>query len=173
MLLLAGLLLLGAGCASESRPTPESITYTLPSDGSVTVTRSFLPASDVVVANDLLAQAQECGYARDAQYYLDLENLYKWEQAQQYTFSAKGDDGTAGSWTVTTISNAAKYSSFESFKQDFDICAVGGVYYPLAVGDTALVMSSSCGSGYTAEGSSGNSGCEAARDAVLATISAK
>ena len=131
----SALLLVGAGCSSAS-PEQASLelTYVLPEDGSVTVTKNAVAAGQLVNADALLAQATECGFARTAEYYLDIENLFKEKTADQYTFTTTGDYVVPSSWIVTVMPNSPLYSSTASFKQDFDICAAGGDLYPVTAG---------------------------------------
>ncbi len=165
------LTLLGAGCSAggPAAPVAPELTYVLPSDGSVTVTESTVGAAGLVDADALLAQATECGYARAPEYYLDIENLFAGMSARQYAFAAVGDYGSPASWTVTVMPNAPAYGSTESFKRDFDICAVGGGLYPVEAGTSTLLFSGSCGSGYAADDR--DVGCDVARKAVEATLS--
>lgn len=145
--LASGLVLaaIGAGCSTN---TPFALEYSLPADGSVTVSTASLPASSLVRADALLAQAEECGTARSAQYYVDLENLFSGETATRYTFTIEGDYEMP-SWTVTVLPNAASYSEPSLFKDDFGICAAGADMYPKLVGANALLFSASCGTGYS------------------------
>lgn len=163
------IVLIGGGCTgsapSSSAPT---LSYQLPADGSVTVSTSTVDATTLVDADALLAQAEECGYARAPEYYLDIENLFAGLTGTRYTFTATGDYGAPTSWTVTVLPNAPVYGSTESFKTDFDICAVGGTLYPVEAGTNALLFSGSCGSGYAADDR--DVGCDVARKAVEATL---
>lgn len=164
------IILVGGGCTgsapSSSAPT---LSYRLPADGSVTVTETTVDAAAAVNADALLAQAEECGYARAPEYYLDIENLFAGLTGTRYTFTATGDYGAPTSWTVTVLPNAPAYGSTESFKADFDICAVGGTLYPVEAGANALLFSGSCGSGYAADDR--DIGCDVARTAVESTLS--
>lgn len=166
------LLLVGGGCATPSVPDTTSVStlqYTLPADGSITVsTRTINPVAGAsfVDAEALFAQAEECGYARDASYYVDIENLFVGAPQEQYTFTIAGDYEMP-TWTVTLMPNAPAYESTESFKQDFDICAVGGTMYPTDLSTSTLLFAASCGSGYS--GGKEN-GCDAIRDAIATTL---
>lgn len=163
---VAIMVLLGAGCTPGAQTTEVALGYTLPSDGSITVTSVSVNADDVVNANTLLAQAEECGYARSAEYYLDIENLFSGAKGTQYTFKIAGDYEMP-TWTVTVLPNAPVYTEIESFKGDFDICAAGGNLYPKNVSADALLFTDSCGSGYS-EGK--ENGCDAIRAAVESTL---
>ena len=169
------LLLLGAGCSNASPATDVSLdlSYTLPADGSVTITKSTIDASEVVKADALFAQATECGYARAVEYYLDIENLFVNKKAEQYVFMSVGDYSAPKTWTVTVLPNTPLYGSTDSFKTDFDICAVGGDMYPFQSGANTLVFTNSCGSGDMNDGEIKESGCDVARNAIEATITAK
>lgn len=164
---MAVVVLLGGGCVPQGTKTTEvTLGYTLPSDGSITVTSASVSAGDLVKADALLAQAEECGYARSAQYYLDLENLFDGAKGVEYTFAIAGDYEMP-TWKVTVLPNVPAYTSAESFKTDFDICAVGGVLYPQQMSANALLFTNSCGSGYS--GGKEN-GCDAIRTAVESTL---
>lgn len=159
--------LLGGGCVGAS-PSAESqlgFSYVLPADGSVTVSKTTVAARSLFTADDLFLQATECGFARTADYYLDLENLFTGLNAEQYTFAGAGSQ--SASWTVTVMANAPVYSSLESFKTDFDICAAGGKLYPSAVSANTLLFVESCGSGME---DAASTGCEAIRSAIEGTI---
>lgn len=162
----AALALLGAGCAAQSSSVA-TLGYSLPADGSITVTSREVDASTLVRADTLFAQAEECGYARAPQYYVDLENLFVGKTGMQYTFAIAGDYEVP-TWTVTVLPNAAAYASESLFKSDFDICSAGGSLYPSAVGSANLLFTNSCGSGYS--GGKEN-GCEVVRAAVEPTLS--
>ena len=47
-------------------------------------------------------------------------------------------------WKVTVIPNKIGYKDLESFKEDFDICGVGGDLYPYLISDNYLLFVSSC-----------------------------
>ncbi len=165
--LAAMMMFLGAGCGAPGAQTTDvALGYTLPSDGSITVTSVSVSADDVVNADMLLAQAEECGYARAAEYYLDIENLFSGTKGVQYTFKIAGDYEMP-TWTVTVLPNAPAYAEGESFKGDFDMCAAGGSLYPKNVSPNALLFTGSCGSGYS--GGKEN-GCEAIRAAIESTL---
>jgi hypothetical protein len=165
--LAAMMMFLGAGCGAPGAQTAEvALGYALPSDGSITVTSTAINAEDVVSADALLAQAEECGYARAAEYYLDIENLFSGTKGAQYTFKIAGDYEMP-TWTVTVLPNAPAYSAVESFKNDFDICAAGGSLYPKNVSADALLFTDSCGGGYS--GGKEN-GCDVIRAAVESTL---
>ncbi len=168
----SALLLVGAGCSSAS-PEQASLelTYVLPEDGSVTVTKNAVAAGQLVNADALLAQATECGFARTAEYYLDIENLFKEKTADQYTFTTTGDYAVPSSWIVTVMPNSPLYSSTASFKQDFDICAAGGDLYPVTAGSKTLLFSNSCGSGYQKDGETRTPGCDVVREVIEPTLS--
>lgn len=164
------MILLGAGCASkEAQTSSVALGYTLPSDGSITVTSTSVNAKDLVKADALFAQADECGYARSAEYYLDIENLFNSATGVRYTFAIAGDYEMP-TWTVTVLPNAPAYTALESFKTDFDICAVGGTLYPQQIGTSSLLFSGSCGSGYSA---GKKNGCDVIRKAVEPTLTVK
>ncbi len=169
------IILLGAGCSGASSPSPAlpDLSFALPSDGSVTVARSTVDAQTLVDADALFAQATECGFARTADYYLDIENLFAGQSAERYAFTAAGDFAEPSTWTVTVMPDAPAYASTSSFKQDFDICAVGGSLYPVRAESGALIFSDSCGSGYQKDGETRAQGCETARKAVEPTIAIK
>lgn len=164
---VAMMVLLGGGCVPQgTQETSVTLGYTLPSDGSITVTSVSVDAEDLVNADALLAQAGECGYARTADYYLDIENLFDGAKGVRYTFKIAGDYEMP-TWTVTVLPNAPAYASLESFKTDFDICAVGGTLYPQQMSTNALLFTNSCGSGYS--GGKEN-GCDVIRTAVESTL---
>lgn len=165
----ATLVLLGGGCAGGAKTAAPTLGYTLPSDGSITVTSATVNAEDVVKADALLAQAAECGYNRSASYYLDTAALFTGEKGTRYTFTIAGNYEMP-TWTVTVLPNAATYSSLEGFKTDFDICAVGGALYPTQMSSSSLMFTASCGSGYS--GGKKN-GCDAIRTAVESTLTIK
>lgn len=165
-------LVMGAGCSSVTpEETSMELSYALPEDGSVTVTTTSVAAGLLVDADALFAQATECGFARTAEYYLDIENLFKDEMATRYTFTSVGDYADPLSWTVTIMPNTPLYASTDSFKQDFDICAVGGDLYPVTAGTKTLLFTNSCGSGYKEDGETREPGCEIARKAIEPTLS--
>lgn len=165
---MAVVVLLGGGCVPQGTKTTEvTLGYTLPSDGSITVTSASVNAEDLVKADAFLVQAGECGYARSAQYYLDLENLFDGAKGVEYTFTIAGDYEMP-TWKVTVLPNVPAYTSAESFKTDFDICAAGGALYPQQVSAEALLFAESCGSGYS--GGKKN-GCDVIRTAVEPTMS--
>lgn len=166
---LAALVLLGAGCTASPTTPTASLAYTLPSDGSISVTTKSVDASTLVSADDLLAQATECGEERAAQYYLDIENTFTGMTGTEYTFTIAGDYEMP-TWTVTVLPNAPAYNTQESFKKDFDICAAGGDLYPKNMNANALMFAASCGSGYS--GGKEN-GCSAIRTAIESTLSLK
>lgn len=170
----AVLLLAGGGCAGSEGADSwglSALNYTLPEDGSITITsesvRPEKPNESLILADTLYVQALECGNARDPQYYADLENLFVGKFQQKYTFAIAGDYEMP-TWTVTLMSNSPAYTSLESFKKDFDICAVGGYLYPKAMSTSTLMFTDSCGSGYS--GGKEN-GCDAIRQAVESTLS--
>jgi hypothetical protein len=167
---VAMMVLLGGGCVPQgTQETSVTLGYTLPSDGSITVTSASVDAEDVVKADALLAQADECGYARSADYYVDLENMFDGAKGVKYTFKIAGDYEMP-TWTVTVLPNTPVYTSLESFKNDFDICAAGGDLYPKQVSTEALLFTESCGSGYSA---GKENGCDAIRAAVESTLTVK
>ncbi len=165
--LFTALMFVGGGCAKEAEQTAATLKYTLPSDGSISVASKTVDASTLVSADALLAQAQECGgFVRDAQYYLDIENTFTGATGTQYTFSIVGEYEMP-TWTVTVLPNTPVYSSLESFKTDFDICAVGGALYPKQAGAQTLLFANSCGSGYSA---GGENGCDRIRTTIEPTL---
>ncbi len=175
LILSIALLLVGGGCAGSSAPTSEPwslspLQYTLPADGKISVTtETILPDgtdASLIDAETLYTQAEECGYARDASYYLDLERLFAGTAQQRYTFTIAGDYEMP-TWTVTLAPNVPAYGTLESFKQDFDICAAGGTLYPTAVSASTLLFAGSCGSGYSA---GKENGCDVIRTAVAPTL---
>ncbi len=167
----SALLLMGAGCSSAS-PDQASLelTYTLPDDGSVTVIKNSVAAGLLVDADLLFTQATECGFARTVEYYLDIENLFKEKMADQYTFTTTGDYADPSSWIVTVMPNSPLYSSTDSFRQDFNVCAVGGDLYPVTAGTKALLFSNSCGSGYQENDETRESGCDVVREVIEPTL---
>ena len=166
---VAMMVLLGGGCAGGAETASPTLGYTLPSDGSITVTSVAVNADDVVKADALLAQAAECGYARTADYYLDIAQLFTGAKGTKYTFAIAGNYEMP-TWTVTVLPNAPAYGSLESFKADFDMCAVGGDLYPKQVGTETLLFANSCGSGYSA---GKKNGCDAIRTVVEPTLTVK
>ncbi len=165
----ATLVLLGGGCAGGAETVSPTLGYTLPSDGSITVTSAAVNAEDVVKADALFAQAAECGYARAAEYYLDTASLFTGEKGTRYTFTIAGNYEMP-TWTVTVLPNAPAYTEVGSFKTDFDICAVGGTLYPTQMSSSSLMFTASCGSGYS--GGKEN-GCDAIRTAIESTLTIK
>lgn len=47
-------------------------------------------------------------------------------------------------WKVTIIPNKIGYKDINSFKEDFDICGVGGDLYPYLISENYLLFVSSC-----------------------------
>lgn len=168
------LVMVGGGCSGASEESDSwgmSVPgFTLPADDSITVAtkgvRSEVPSESLISADELYANAAECGYARDAAYYIDIENLYVGVYKQEYTFTIAGDYEMP-TWTVTVMPNRPGYTSLESFKQDFDVCSAGGDMYPEALSTGTLMFTSSCGSGYS--GGKEN-GCEIIRKAIEPTL---
>ena len=169
VMMFATVVLLGGGCAGGVKTTLPTLGYTLPSDGSITVTSAAVNGEDIVKADALLAQAAECGYSRSASYYLDTAALFTGEKGTRYTFTIAGNYEMP-TWTVTVLPNAATYSSLEGFKTDFDICAAGGDLYPSKVSPDSLMFIAGCGSGYS-DGK--KNGCDAIRTAVESTLTIK
>ncbi len=163
----AVILLMGGGCASGGKAAEVSLVYTLPVDGTITVTSKAVDASTLVRADVLLAQAEECGSARSPQYYVDLENLFVGETGMQYTFAVAGDYEMP-TWTVTVLPNTASYTDEGLFAGDFGICAAGASMYPSTISSSTLLFIDSCGSGYS--GGKEN-GCDVIRAAIEPTLS--
>ncbi len=147
------------GCAQESNPgNPSSLSQ---ENGSTTqavqtlgplsyntgspdvlVNIDFKRASDFWTPDDLLANAQECGDAKDLQYYSDLLAKFQNQTIQVYNFKPK--DAPQEAYQVLLVPNAGGYTNIENFKKDFDMCAAGGIY-PDKVSSNWLVFQGACG----------------------------
>jgi hypothetical protein len=164
---LALVVLVGGGCAPQAaQESSLTLGYTLPSDGSITVTSAPINAKDLVNGGALLLQAEECGYARTADYYLDVENLFDDAKGVEYTFTISGDYAFP-TWTVTVLPNAPAYESFESFKMDFNLCSPGGELMPGQSSAEALLFTHSCSYGDEA---GKKNGCGTIREIIESTL---
>lgn len=173
-----GLTLLGGGCLGSSdvvvgdRAIDQLITFGEFDDNQISTAMPVEEAAtSMFAAETLFSQAEECGYARDLSYYIDLMTSLEGVQAQIYTFDAVPTDDYQGptGWTVVAMPNVLGYPSMDSFRTDFNICAVGGNLYPLDFNANTLIFASSCGSGY-ADDTGRPNGCLTVREQVEPTI---
>ena len=154
---LCALALVGGGCLGGDQASRlRYVTH----DTEVTTGEGL--ASAWFTADELVAASAECGTNHDAAHYQTFINGVAGASSYSYIFTAQGDTQDPMSWTVVMIPNVTGYTTMKDFKADFDICAVGGVTYPLMLNANWLVFSESCGSGY-ADGTNRPVGCELAR----------
>ncbi len=161
---LSLLVLLGAGCAKAP------ISYDL---GDLPVTVSTSTAPFPYSATSLKGAIAECGHTVAPDYVDVLASKFQGTELTKYTFTYTGEGATdATTYTVTLAPNAARYTSFVDFERDFGICAAGGDMYPKMMSNSKwLLFTSSCGSGFMAEGDEGKiNGCELIKAQVERTL---
>lgn len=171
---------MGAGCTSTDTPQEETatepaameaveaFTYEM-ADVPAMETVSFVPFSDLYTAETLASQATECGTEFVEGHFEAVYEVFKDATVQKHTFTYLEEAQGPDTYVLYAMANEAGYKTFDEFKADFDICAVGGTAYPSESSSSYLLLSSTCGSGYDDESGLPH-GCTLIQDALTVQI---
>jgi len=116
-------------------------------------------------ANELEANAKECGSDHETGYFNSLVEKFYASKKIVYTFTYNGNSQETDTYVVTVIENKANYSSMDEFEKDFDVCYAGGNAYPNKYSEEWLLFVSSCGSGFD-DGSANPNGCQEIKNLI-------
>ena len=117
---------------------------------------------DLFTAAGLEAGATECGTPFEGGSFEWLVEQMEDNVGYKYSFTYLGESQDPTGYEITLMPNTMEYS-IDGLKADFDICAVGGQYYPTDVNDEWMLFVGSCGSGY-ADGSGLPIGCSEVKE---------
>lgn len=116
----------------------------------VTAEAKEVTFAELFTAESLEAQAVgDCAKTVDEGYFDTLASAFEGVKGTQYSFKANSTETEV--YTVTLFPNTTSYGTFESFRNDFEICAVGGEAYPIRLNEEALMFGSGCGAAYVDE----------------------
>ncbi|MFA6436326.1 MAG: hypothetical protein WCW30_04295 [Candidatus Gracilibacteria bacterium] len=148
----------------QDQPANEPISYSTAEVSTVsTGTRLF----DWTVEG-LENMALECGSEHTEGYFKNLVETYKDTSLIHYAFEYNGKSQNPTAWGISLLPNLMGYSSLDEFQNDFNVCAVGGLY-PTRMNGDWLLFESSCGSGYS-DDSGLPIGCDEVKKVVEPTI---
>lgn len=126
--------------------------------------------SELLPGDLLESNAKECenGMSTGLAYWGDLSDLFtnaNQNISYEYLFSYKGESQDPKNLYVTVVPNAAGWTTMKEFKDNLNVCSVGGNLYPYSMNDQWLVFESSCGSGFD-DGSGKPIGCSVIKDTL-------
>ncbi|RLC35019.1 hypothetical protein DRH14_01740 [Candidatus Shapirobacteria bacterium] len=99
-------------------------------------------------ADELYQNNLECGLSNGLDYFQKFVNSFSEnEQGHVYEISYTEPSQEPKSWVLTIIPNQIGYTDIAEFRQNFNICAVGGTTYPFLLSKKYLMFVSACGSG--------------------------
>lgn len=147
--------------------TFEPLTY---STTGVDVTVSKTTAPFDYTAEQLQANAEECGTEQENGYFEELISKFSGTTKTIYSFKYAGASQSSDTFVVTLLPNKAGYTRmFDQFSKDFNVCAAGGEAYPRQLNNDWLLFENSCGSGAD-DGSGLPIGCDEVKKVVGASL---
>lgn len=153
--------------STKTITTTEPLTY---STTGVDVTVSKTTAPFDYTAEQLQANAEECGTEQENGYFEELISKFSGTTKTIYSFKYAGASQSSDTFVVTLLPNKAGYTRmFDQFSKDFNVCAAGGEAYPRQLNNDWLLFENSCGSGAD-DGSGLPIGCDEVKKVVGASL---
>lgn len=135
-------------CEENAEASELGLIYDL--DGlDVTVAQKEVAFADIFDAKTLEAAATgDCAKTVAEGYFDELLAKFSEVKGVEYSFTANGIDNEV--YTVTLFPNASEYTALGQFKNDFEVCAVGGLQ-PARMNESNLLFTGSCTATYGEE----------------------
>lgn len=113
----------------------------------------------------VIALLQDCGKSIDTKHISDVAKAFSKTNGIAYVFTPEHPaDGTSG-YVVTAYPNDAKYTTFEEFERDFELCFAGGNFYPMASSEDYILFHNSCDTD-----AAGVTDCDTAKEALNGSV---
>jgi len=158
---------------NQDQSVPSGLLTFTKNDNLFTVLERSVAIQNIFSKSTLISQSHDCGTNYNIAYYDTLFSKFaNTDRATEYEFRYNGESQEPTRWLVTILPNKPNYGDLKDFENDFNICGVGGDYYPIKLNQDYLLFESACGSG-AGDGTDRPYGCDAIREAVEPTMQMK
>lgn len=130
---------------------------------AVSVSKTTAPFN--YTAEQLKANADDCGAQQADGYFDDLIAKFNGTTKTIYSFKYTGESQEPNTFVTILLPNKPGYISLDQFKNDFNSCAAGENAYPKMLNKDWLLFENSCGSGLD-DDSGKPIGCEEVKKVV-------